>query len=59
MVTLCQVLIEELAASRVGVLSRADALCGGLTRRQIQHRVRAGLWATLHPGMDRVAIQLS
>lgn len=44
-------LIDELAASRGGVLSRADALHGGLTRRQIQHRVRSGLWTTLHPGI--------
>jgi hypothetical protein len=45
------VLIEELAASRDGVLTRAEALRGGLTLRQIQHRVRSGLWAKLHPGV--------
>ena len=50
-VTLCQVLIEKLAVSREGVLTRADALRGGLTRRQIQYRVRSGEWACLHPGV--------
>jgi hypothetical protein len=49
--TLGQVLIEELAGSRDGVVTRAETLRGGLTLRQIQHRVRAGLWAELHPGI--------
>ncbi|HEX6402915.1 MAG TPA: type IV toxin-antitoxin system AbiEi family antitoxin domain-containing protein [Pseudonocardiaceae bacterium] len=44
-------LIEELAASRDGVLTRAEAMCGGLTLRQIQHRVHCGQWVKLHPGV--------
>jgi hypothetical protein len=49
--TLCQVLIEEVAASQDGVVTRAEALRSGLTLRQIQHRVRSGLWVKLHPGV--------
>jgi hypothetical protein len=44
-------LIEELADSHGGVLTRDQALRGGLTLRQVQHRVRAGRWITLHPGV--------
>jgi very-short-patch-repair endonuclease len=44
-------LIEELADSHGGVLTREQALRGGLTLRQVQHRVRTGLWIKLHPGV--------
>lgn len=44
-------LIEELADSHGGVLTRDQALRGGLTLRQVQHRVRTGRWITLHPGV--------
>ncbi len=44
-------LIEELADSHGGVLTREQALRGGLTLRQVQHRVRTGWWITLHPGV--------
>ncbi|MGB8962972.1 MAG: DUF559 domain-containing protein [Pseudonocardiaceae bacterium] len=43
------VLIEELAASQDGVLTRDQALRGGLTLRQVQHRVHTGQWIALHP----------
>jgi very-short-patch-repair endonuclease len=45
------VLIEELADYRDGVLTRDQALRGGLTLRQVQHRARTGKWITLHPGV--------
>jgi very-short-patch-repair endonuclease len=48
---LVHVLIEELADSHGGVLTREQALRGGLTLRQVQHRVRTGQWITLHPGV--------
>lgn len=44
-------LIEELADSHGGVLTREEAVRGGLTLRQAQHRVRTGRWITLHPGV--------
>jgi hypothetical protein len=45
------VLIDELADSGGGVLTRDQALRGGLTLRQVQYRVRTGQWVTLHPGV--------
>ncbi|MGH3548868.1 MAG: type IV toxin-antitoxin system AbiEi family antitoxin domain-containing protein [Pseudonocardiaceae bacterium] len=45
------VLIEELADSQDGVLTRDQALRCGLTLRQVQHRARTGKWITLHPGV--------
>jgi very-short-patch-repair endonuclease len=48
------VLIEELADSQGGVLTREQALHGGLTLRQVQHRVRSEKWITLHPGVYMV-----
>lgn len=50
-VILLLVLIEELADSRDGVLTLDEALRGGLTPRQVQHRVRTGQWIRLHPGV--------
>ncbi|MGB7796830.1 MAG: type IV toxin-antitoxin system AbiEi family antitoxin domain-containing protein, partial [Pseudonocardiaceae bacterium] len=44
-------LIDELADSGGGVLTRDQALRGGLTLRQVQYRVRTGQWVTLHPGV--------
>ncbi|MGH3764300.1 MAG: DUF559 domain-containing protein [Pseudonocardiaceae bacterium] len=43
--------IEELADYRDGVLTRAEAVRGGLTLRQVRHRVRVGQWTQLHPGI--------
>ncbi|PZS17902.1 MAG: hypothetical protein DLM60_13040 [Pseudonocardiales bacterium] len=48
---LVSVLIEELADSQDGVVTRDQALRGGLTLRQVQHRARTGKWITLHPGV--------
>jgi hypothetical protein len=45
------VLIEELADSQGGVVTRDQALRGGLTLRQVQHRLRTGKWIPLHPGV--------
>ncbi|MGB8963446.1 MAG: type IV toxin-antitoxin system AbiEi family antitoxin domain-containing protein, partial [Pseudonocardiaceae bacterium] len=45
------VAIEELADSRDGVLTLDEALRGGLTLRQVRHRVRTGQWTKLHPGV--------
>jgi very-short-patch-repair endonuclease len=50
-VTLVLVLIEKLAESRDGVLTAEEAVRGGLTARQIRHRVRSGQWTKLHPGV--------
>lgn len=44
-------LIDELADSRDGVLTRQEILRSGLTLRQVQHRVRTGQWNTLYPGI--------
>ncbi|MBV8540686.1 MAG: DUF559 domain-containing protein [Pseudonocardiales bacterium] len=49
--TLEYVLIEELAESRDGVITRDEAVRGGLTLRQVRHRVRDGQWTSLHPGV--------
>jgi very-short-patch-repair endonuclease len=43
--------IEELADSHDGVVTREQALRGGLTVRQVQHRIRTGQWIPLHPGV--------
>lgn len=48
---LAVVVIEELADSRDGVLTLDEALRGGLTLRQVRHRVRTGQWTKLHPGV--------
>lgn len=45
------VVIEELADSRDGVLTLDEAVRGGLTLRQVRHRVRTGQWTKLHPGV--------
>jgi very-short-patch-repair endonuclease len=45
------VVIEELADSRGGVLTLDEALRGGLTLRQVRHRVHTGQWTKLHPGV--------
>ncbi len=45
------VVIEELADSRDGVLTLDEATRGGLTLRQVRHRVRTGQWTKLHPGV--------
>jgi very-short-patch-repair endonuclease len=45
------VVIEELADSRDGVLTLDEAVRGGLTLRQVRHRVRTGQWVKLYPGV--------
>lgn len=45
------VVIEELADSRDGVLTLDEAVRGGLTLRQVRHRVRIRQWAKLYPGV--------
>jgi very-short-patch-repair endonuclease len=45
------VVIEELSDSRDGVLTLDEAVRGGLTLRQVRHRVRTGQWTKLHPGV--------
>jgi very-short-patch-repair endonuclease len=50
-VMLVRVLIEELPEFRGGVLTRDQALRGGLTLRQVQQRIRTGRWMVLHPGV--------
>jgi very-short-patch-repair endonuclease len=39
------------AATRHGVITRGDALSGGLTDRQIRHRVESGRWERRHYGV--------
>src|SRR5262249_7457899 len=43
------VLIERWAASRDGVLTLDEAVRGGLSRRQVRHRVHTGEWTKLYP----------
>ncbi len=43
--------LEALADLQAGVVSRAQALSGGLTSAQVGHRVRSGRWQRLHPGV--------
>lgn len=45
---LLSVVIEELVNSRDGVVTLDEALRGGLTLRQVQHRVSTGRWIKLH-----------
>lgn len=45
------VVIEELADCRDGVLTLEEAIHGGLTLRQVRHRIRTGQWTKLHPGV--------
>ncbi|HEY3894019.1 MAG TPA: DUF559 domain-containing protein [Pseudonocardiaceae bacterium] len=45
------VVIEKLLNGRDGVLTLDEALRGGWTPRQVQHRVRTGEWCRLHPGV--------
>jgi very-short-patch-repair endonuclease len=45
------VVIEELVNSLDGVVTLDEALRGGLTLRQVQHRVSTGRWIKLHPGV--------
>ena len=46
---LADVLIEKRAASRDGVLTLDEAVRGGLSPRQVQHRIRTGEWTKLYP----------
>jgi hypothetical protein len=50
-VMLVLVVIEGLADSRDGVLTLDGALRGGLTLRQVRHRIRVGRWVRLYLGV--------
>ncbi|HET9257902.1 MAG TPA: type IV toxin-antitoxin system AbiEi family antitoxin domain-containing protein [Pseudonocardiaceae bacterium] len=50
-VMLLAVVIERWVASRDGVLTLAEAVRGGLSVRQVRHRVRSGEWVKLYPGV--------
>ena len=43
--------LQALAAFQHGVLTRDQALRGGLTPRQVDYRVTSGRWARLHAGV--------
>jgi very-short-patch-repair endonuclease len=48
-VMLQPVLIDQWAVSRDGVLTLDEAVRGGLSPRQVRHRVRTGEWTKLYP----------
>lgn len=43
--------LAPVADAQSGVVSRAQALAGGLTSSQVGHLVRSGRWQRLHPGV--------
>ena len=43
--------IDELLGRQAGVITRAQALAGGMTRHAVQARLDAGRWQRLHPGV--------
>jgi hypothetical protein len=45
----------HLAGKQYGVISRAQALCAGMTRRAIGVRLGAGQWEVVHPGTYVIA----
>ncbi|MEO6467949.1 MAG: DUF559 domain-containing protein [Acidimicrobiia bacterium] len=47
--------ITDIGARQHGVVSRAQARSGGLTRGAIQHRVDTGRWVAITPRLYRVA----
>jgi very-short-patch-repair endonuclease len=46
--------LGRLADRQHGVVTRSDAFDCGLTRPQINHRVRTGRWERVHPGVFRI-----
>jgi very-short-patch-repair endonuclease len=51
----CDVEIARLAAKQHGLVSRPQAIATGLTTRQVQARVTAGLLVAVHRGVYRMA----
>jgi hypothetical protein len=47
--------IAVLAATRLGLVTLAQAKAAGLTPRAIAHRVRSGRWDRVRPGVYRIA----
>ncbi len=46
--------VVQRAARQGGVVQRAQVLRAGMSRHQLERRVRAGAWVTLFPGVYRV-----
>lgn len=46
--------LDHLASSAEGVVTRAEALAAGLTPAELEHRLRAGSLITVHRGVYRV-----
>lgn len=44
-------LLRARAAGQAGLLTRAQALDGGLTRKAVECRLASGRWVTVHPGV--------
>jgi hypothetical protein len=53
-VSTVEVVIQRLATSQHGVVTRAQLLDAGLTRHEIQHRLRLGALLCVHRGVYRV-----
>jgi hypothetical protein len=45
--------VTERALAQAGVITRKQALAGGLTASAIEHRLRRGSWVRAHPGVFR------
>jgi very-short-patch-repair endonuclease len=45
------VLVAKIVRTQAGVVSRDQALNAGLSKRQVQHRLRTGRWVSLLPGI--------
>ena len=43
--------LRDLLERQCGVLTRAQALGNGMTRKQVEARLRSGRWQRLHPGV--------
>ena len=43
--------VRDLLQMQCGVLTRAQALGNGMTRKQVEVRLRSGRWQRLHPGV--------
>jgi hypothetical protein len=44
-------LLRARAAGQAGLLTRAQALSGGLTRKGVECRLASGRWLVVHPGV--------
>jgi hypothetical protein len=43
--------VDTVAAHQHGVVSRGQALASGMTKDEVRHRVRRGVWQVIHPGI--------